>query len=64
MFTRDLVALFGIMVCPANRKVPVKDLPEFNDRLHMIFDPIVVKMYAGDNEHQRVSFKDDLGFKD
>ncbi len=31
MLTRDLLALFGIMARPANRKVSVKDLPEFND---------------------------------
>jgi hypothetical protein len=31
MFTMDLLALFGIMVRLANRKVPVRDLPEFDD---------------------------------
>ncbi len=43
MLTRDLPALFGIMARPANRKVPVRDLPEFDDWLHVISDPIVVK---------------------
>jgi hypothetical protein len=38
----------------------VKDLPKFNDWLHMISDPIVVKVYAGSDEHQRATFKDDL----
>jgi hypothetical protein len=60
MLTRDLPALFGIMVRPANRKVLVRDLPEFNDWLHVISDPIVVKVYAGTDEHERATFKDDL----
>jgi hypothetical protein len=60
MLTKDLSALFGIMARPANRKVSVKDLPEFNDWLHVIFDPIVIKVYAEDDEHQRVAFKNDL----
>jgi hypothetical protein len=47
MFTRDLHALFGIMARPANRKVPVRDLPEFDDWLHVILDPIVVRCMRG-----------------
>jgi hypothetical protein len=31
MFTRDLPTLFGIMARTANRKLSVKDLPEFYD---------------------------------
>jgi len=31
MLTMDLPALFGITVCPANRKVLVKNLPKFHD---------------------------------
>jgi hypothetical protein len=42
MFTKDLPALFGSMARPTNRKVPVRDLPEFDDWLHVISDPIVV----------------------
>jgi len=38
----------------------VKDLPEFDDWLHVISDPIVVKVYAGSDEHERAAFKDDL----
>jgi hypothetical protein len=60
MFTKDLSALFGIMACSANRKVSVRDLPEFHDWLHVISDPIMVKVYAGSDEHERVAFKDDL----
>ncbi len=60
MLTRDLPALFGIMARPTNRKVPVRDLPEFDDWLHVISDPIVVKVYAGSDEHERAAFKNDL----
>jgi hypothetical protein len=60
MLTRDLPALFGIMACPANRKVPVRDLPKFDDWLHVISDPIVVKVYAGSDEPERATFKDEL----
>jgi hypothetical protein len=31
MFTRDLPALFGIMAHSMNRKVSVRDPPEFHD---------------------------------
>jgi hypothetical protein len=54
MLTRDLPALLGIMARPVNRKVPVKDLPEFDDWFHVISDPIVVKVYAGSDEHKGV----------
>jgi hypothetical protein len=60
MLTRDLPALFGIMARPANRKVPVKDLSEFDDWLHVISDPIVVKVYAGSDVDQKAQFKDEL----
>ncbi len=60
MLTKDLSALFGIMARPANRKVSVRDLPEFDDWLHVISNPIVVKVYAGSDEHERAAFKDDL----
>ncbi|CAK9278385.1 unnamed protein product [Sphagnum jensenii] len=48
------------MARPVNRKVPMKDLPEFDDWFHVISDPIVVKVYAGSDEHQRGTFKDEL----
>jgi hypothetical protein len=60
MLTSDLPALFGIMARPANRKVPVKDLSDFDDWLHVISDPIVVKVYAGSDVDQRAQFKDEL----
>jgi hypothetical protein len=60
MLTIDLPALFGIMARLANRKVLVRDLPKFDIWLHVISDPIVVKVYAGSDEHERAAFKDDL----
>jgi hypothetical protein len=60
MFTRDLPTLFEIMARPANRTVPVRDLPKFDDRVHVIFDPIVVKVYVGSDEHERATFKNDF----
>jgi hypothetical protein len=43
MLSRDLPELFGVMGRPANRQVKVKDLDDFNDWVHVISDPIVVK---------------------
>jgi hypothetical protein len=60
MLARDLPALFGIMARLANRKVPVKDLSEFHDWLHVISDPIVVKVHVRSDEHEKAAFKDDL----
>jgi hypothetical protein len=58
MLTQDLPAVFGIMIRPANRKV--KDLPEFDDWLHVVSDPIVVKVYAGSTDEERTEFKNTL----
>ena len=44
----------------ANRKVRVKDLQEFDDWLHVISDPIVVKVYTGSSKEEREDFKDQL----
>lgn len=57
ILTLDLPALFGIIARPANRKIPVRDLPEFVDWLHVISDPIVVKVYAGGIDEDREAFK-------
>jgi len=48
------------MAHQANRKVPVRHLPEFDDWLHMISDPIMVKVSAGNDEHERAAFKGDF----
>jgi hypothetical protein len=60
MLTRDLPTFFGIIARPANWKVLVRDLPEFDDWFHVISDPILVKVYAGSDEHERTAFKDEL----
>ncbi len=60
MLTRDLPDLFGIMARPANRRVPVRDLPEFSDWLHVISDPIVVRVFGGSDEDQRDGFRTEL----
>ena len=60
MLTFDLPELFGIMARPTNRKVRVKDLQEFDDWLHVSFDPIVVKVYVGNGKEERKDFKDQL----
>ncbi len=60
MLTSDLPTLFGIEARPANRKVSMRDLPEFHDWLHVIFDPIMVKVYTRSDEHRRATFKGDL----
>lgn len=57
MLTEDLPELFGVMARPANRKVRLRDLSEFDDWLHVISDPIVVRVYAGDTVEERVAFR-------
>ena len=60
MLTRDLSDLFGIMARPANRKVKIRDLPEFSDWLHVISDPIVVRVFGGSDADQRDGFRAEL----
>lgn len=60
MLKKDLPTLFGIMARPANRKVKLKELEEFDDWLHIISDPIVMKVYAGNDDFERGDFKDQL----
>lgn len=60
MLTSDLPDLFGVMARPANRRVKVRDLPEFSDWLHVISDPIVVRVFAGSDVEQRNAFSAEL----
>ena len=60
MLTLDLPELFGSIARPGNRKVKVKDLEDFDDWLHVLSDPIVVKVYAGNGDAMREDFKDQL----
>ena len=60
MLTRDLPELFKIMVRPANRRVKIRDLVEFSDWLHVVSDPIVVRVYAWRDREEKDSFRVDL----
>ena len=60
MLTRDLIELFGIMARLANRRVKIRDLVELSDWLHMVSNPIVVRVYAGSDRAERDRFKADL----
>ena len=60
MLTGDLPDLFGIMARPANRKVKIRDLLEFSDWLHVISDPIVVRVFGGSDADQRDGFRAEL----
>lgn len=57
MLTSDLPGLLGIVARPAYRKVKVRDLPEFGDWLHVISDPVVVRVFAGSDAAQRDDFR-------
>jgi hypothetical protein len=57
MLTLDLPDLFGVMTQPANRRVKIRDLVEFNDWLHVIFDPVVVRVYADNDSGERNIFR-------
>ncbi|KAG0563072.1 hypothetical protein KC19_8G003000 [Ceratodon purpureus] len=60
MLTMDLPSLFGIMARPANRKIRIRDSLEFRDWLHVISDPVVVRVYAGSTEHEVRRFRDQV----
>jgi len=40
--------------------VKIRDLVEFSDWLHVVSDPIVVRVYAGRDREERDSFRADL----
>ena len=48
------------MARPANRKVRINDLAEFDDWMHVLSDPVVVKIYAGSSHEERMQFKNDM----
>ena len=57
MLTRGFFDLFGIMARPANQRVQARDLSKFSDWLHVILDPVMVKVFAGGIEAQRMAFR-------
>jgi hypothetical protein len=57
MLILNFADLFGIMTRPANRRVKIRDLVEFNDWLHVIFDPVVVRVYVGNDSNEMNIFR-------
>ena len=55
--TLDLPILLGNIARPANRQIVIKDDDSFKNWIHVISDPIVVRIYGGDNNQQRQSTK-------
>jgi hypothetical protein len=60
MLTMDLSSLFGIIARHANMVIRVRDSHEFADWLHVISDPIVVRIYVGSTEDEVRSFQDNV----
>jgi hypothetical protein len=56
MLTLDLLDLFNVMARPTNHRVKTKDLVEFNDWLYVISDPVVVRVYAGNDSNEKNMF--------
>jgi hypothetical protein len=56
----DLPVLFGRIGCLANMNVKIKDLEEFACWIHVISNPVVVKIYGGANQLERNAFKDEI----
>jgi hypothetical protein len=57
MLTNDLPDLLGQVARPANRQIHARDSIAFKDWIHVISDPIVVKIYGGDSTARRQSTK-------
>ena len=45
--------LLGAIIRPDNRKVRLRDFEGFRDWLYVIFDPVVVRIYANDTDVER-----------
>ena len=60
MLTLDLPSLFGIMARPANMLIRVKDDTQFDDWLHVISVPIVMRVIAGEDEAAVRNFRDQV----
>ena len=52
MLIMDLPDLFGITARSANIVIRICDSLEFADWLHVISDPVVVRVYAGSTEDE------------
>ena len=46
MLTRDIPSMFSIMAQAAYMVIKVRDSPEFADWVHVISDPVVIRIYV------------------
>ena len=53
MLSHDLPLLLGAIIRPGNRKVKIRDVEGFGDWLHVVSDPVVVRVYAGETDFER-----------
>jgi hypothetical protein len=53
MLSQDLPLLLGAIIRPDNRKVMIKNFEGFGNRLHIISDLVVVRVYAGETDLER-----------
>lgn len=53
IFIFDLLNLLDSITCSENRRMSDMDLVEFNDKLHVISEAIVVRVYIGRNIIER-----------
>jgi hypothetical protein len=58
MLSQDLPMLLGSMIRPGNRKVRIRDFEGFEDWLHVILDPVVMRIFAGETNVERELTKD------
>ena len=60
MLTKDLPSMFGIMTRLANKLIRVRDSHEFANWLHVISDPVVIRVYTGSTKDEVHSFRDSV----
>ena len=53
MLSQNLSLLLGAIIRPANRKVRLRDFEGFRNWLHVISDPVVIKVYTGETDVER-----------
>ena len=49
------------MVLPTNRLIRVRDAEQFDEWLHVISDPVILRVYAVKDEDKVRSFRDQIG---
>jgi hypothetical protein len=60
MMTEDFSTLFRRIGRSCNKKVKINDLEEFACWIHVISDPVIMKVYGGTNQLERNAFKDEI----